>query len=63
MKSEWRVSSQYINDKKIFGVYRMRDTEKIDHSGNRESNGGIFESREEAQKWADALNREEQENV
>lgn len=59
-KGKWDVSSQYINDKKIFTVYRLRDTSEIDHSGNREYKGGCFDSEQEAQALADKLNKEEQ---
>ena len=36
MKSEWKVESNYINGKPMYRVYRIRDTEETDHSGNRE---------------------------
>lgn len=36
MKSEWKVECNYINGKPMYRVYRLRDTEETDHSGNRE---------------------------
>ncbi|MGM9936984.1 MAG: hypothetical protein ACI38A_06540 [Candidatus Ornithomonoglobus sp.] len=59
MKSEWRVTSQYIGDnEKIFQLYRLRDVNEVDHSGNREYVSGIFGSREAAAELADRLNKE-----
>lgn len=36
MKSEWRVTCNYIGGELFYGVYRLRDLDEIDHSGNRE---------------------------
>lgn len=36
MKSEWRVTCNYIGGERFYGVYRLRDLDEIDHSGNRE---------------------------
>ena len=36
MKSEWRVSCNYICGGLVYNVYRLRDLDEIDHSGNRE---------------------------
>lgn len=58
MKSEWKVSSNSINGKKLYIVYRIRNTSEVDHSGNRETRGDYTESREEAAALADKLNRE-----
>lgn len=46
LQSEWRVSSNFFDDKKHFIVYRIRDLSEPDHSGNRE----------EAKKMAADLN-------
>lgn len=37
--SEWRVSSMWLNGKKYYQVYRIKDMKKVDHSGNREYKG------------------------
>lgn len=59
MKSEWRVSSNPIGPGEfLYCVYRIRDIEKVDHSGNRE----IFDSyisRDIAEMKASELNRKE----
>lgn len=36
MKSEWRVSCNYLCGGLVYNVYRLRDLDEIDHSGNRE---------------------------
>lgn len=56
--SEWRVSSNPISGRTFYGVYRIRDINDIDHSGNRETRGGWYETREEAERLADKLNEE-----
>ena len=60
MKSEWKVTSNMIDGKKIYGVYRTRDINGVDHSGNREMHGGYMDSREEALAIAERLNREDE---
>lgn len=59
MKSEWRVSSNPIGANEfLYQVYRIRDLEKTDHSGNRE----VFDSyisRDIAEMKASELNRKE----
>ncbi len=62
MKSEWRITSNIINDKKMYAVYRLRDVNEVDHSGNREFAGGYIESRTTAQTVANLLNIEEAKN-
>lgn len=39
MKSEWRVSSNPVGGKMLYGVYRLRDVSKVHHSGNMETRG------------------------
>lgn len=56
--SEWRVSSNPIAGRMFYGVYRLRDVDEIDHSGNRETRGGWYETREEAERLAETLNEE-----
>lgn len=58
MKSEWRVTSNTINGIFMYAVYRIKDTNGVDHSGNREMAGGYIESREDAQRKADELNKQ-----
>lgn len=57
--SEWRVSCNPVAGKTFYQVYRIRDIDAIDHSGNRETRGGLYESRIDAEKLAATLNAEE----
>lgn len=53
----WTVTTNVLSDGTyIYQVYRNRFANEPDHSGNREFRGGIFSSKEEAQKFADELN-------
>ena len=56
MKSEWKVSSQYIDGKIYYQVYRLIDTDATDHSGNRETQQGLYEDKKVAEKMAKYLN-------
>lgn len=57
MIGKWSVSSQYIDGKEIFQVYRLRNVNGVDHSGNREYSGAIFYDEASAQAFADELNK------
>jgi len=46
MLGEWKVTSQMIGDTRKYSAFRMLDTSKVDHSGNREYAGGYTENRE-----------------
>ena len=59
MKSKWKVASNFVGDTKIYCAYRIIDTAKTDHSGNREYAGDWHEDRNEALKEAEMLNKEE----
>lgn len=59
MKGKWKVTANPIGEKVCYGIYRLLDTAEIDHSGNRELYGNYLESRAEAEKIADDLNRRE----
>lgn len=61
MKSEWRVTSNRINDEKMYAVYRLRDMNVVDHSGNREYAGDYIRTRETAAIVAEELNKIEEE--
>lgn len=56
--SEWRVSANPVAGRTFYGVYRLRDVNATDHSGNREARRGLFETRDEAKRLADMLNEE-----
>lgn len=53
MKSKWKV---LISDEKMYAVYRLIDTQKPDHSGNREFAGEYIKDREVAEWVAAELN-------
>lgn len=57
--TKWKVSSNYINGKRYFRAYRLIDENEVDHSGNREYAGKYMENREDAQIFADCLNRDD----
>ena len=63
MKSEWKISSQYLGGRKVYQVYRIKDMRIVDHSGNREYAGGLLHDEAEAMELAAKLNREEASNV
>ena len=59
MKSEWKVSTNPIGPGEyVYTVYRIRDTEATDHSGNRETYD-CYVSEEVARLKAGELNRRE----
>ena len=55
----WKVSSNFIGDRKVYQVYRLRDTNAVDNSGNRECSGGYMTERSEAENLAEVLNQKE----
>ncbi len=63
MKSEWRVTSNSINGEKVYGAYRLKDINAVDHSGNRENARGYFKDRETAVKVAEEMNKIEEETI
>lgn len=59
MKSKWKVTSQYVGGEKIYQVYRLRDINAVDHSGNREYVPKfITNDKKEAEAMAIAKNKE-----
>ena len=57
---KWRVAHNYVPGTGDFWqVYRLKSVCAVDHSGNREYKGGLFDSEADAQRYADELNREE----
>lgn len=57
--SEWKVSTNRFGGKTWYAVYRIRDIDEVDHSGNREYVGGYIEDRQEAEDLADFMNKED----
>lgn len=58
MAGKWKVTCNPIGDGYMYAVYRLRDVNEIDHSGNREFGSHYMRSKEEAQAIADRLNEE-----
>ena len=61
MKSEWRVTANPVGGEMRYGVYRLRDKDALDHSGNRESLGRWFDDRKLAEDMARIMNEEDEE--
>ena len=59
MKSKWKVTSNPVGDRTLYGVFRIINTNEVDHSGNRELYHGYLESRQEAAALAASLNAAE----
>lgn len=59
MRSNWKVSSNYLGDGVVYQVYRTLREGEVDHSGNREYFPGLMHTKEEAQEAADMLNAAE----
>jgi len=59
MKGEWKVTSNPIGGKTLYGVYRLLDINEVDHSGNREFAGNYVEDRQIAEFVAEKLNDKE----
>ncbi len=60
MKGKWKLTSQTINGKKSFAVYRLRNVDELDHSGNREYATGYMEDKAKAEEIANELNGSEE---
>ena len=61
MKSEWRVSSNWTGDIRLYQVYRLYDVQKVDNSGNRENDVSLYSNRADAEARAKELNARESE--
>lgn len=58
MKSKWKVSSQYIGDKKMYIALRVLDASQLQHGGNVEIKGKYSTDRDSVQDLVDKLNGE-----
>ena len=56
MKGSWKVTSNVIDGRKVYAVYRLIDITQPDHSGNREYATEWLDDREQAAKIAKELN-------
>ncbi|MDD3109630.1 MAG: hypothetical protein PHH32_03190 [Eubacteriales bacterium] len=59
MKGPWKVTSNLIIDQKQYQVYRLRDMNEVDHSGNREYGSDLMTDLDAAKAIADRLNTKE----
>ncbi|MBQ8283452.1 MAG: hypothetical protein IJX75_00005 [Clostridia bacterium] len=59
-KSKWEVTCNYVAGDRLYAVYRLRDENAIDHSGNREFATGYMADKAKAQRIADRMNHCEQ---
>lgn len=59
MTGSWKVTSQFIGDDKMYAVYRLRDKDAVDHSGNREFASPYMTNKQDAEDIAKRLNDEE----
>ena len=56
--SEWRVAANPVGGKMWYAVYRIRDIDEVDHSGNRQYRGGYIDDKSKAEAYARQLNEE-----
>lgn len=55
MPSEWKVSKTYAGGVVFYQVYRILNTDQIDHSGNREI-VGTFNEEQDAVNYCKEMN-------
>lgn len=60
MKSEWRVQKTPVEDGFVYQIYRIRDINTIDHSGNREYSDRVFDDLDLAEDVARIMNEGEE---
>jgi len=56
--SKWRVTANPVGGKMWYAVYRIRDIDEVDHSGNRQYRGGYIDDKSKAEAYARQLNEE-----
>lgn len=61
MKNKWKVQYNPMAGDKPYIVFRVKDIDKIVHSGNIEHYGDYMADKAEAQAIADKLNKAEEE--
>lgn len=59
MKGPWKITSQMIGDTRKYAIYRLLDTNMVDHSGNREYVGDYVDDRKTLEIMVDLLNEKE----
>lgn len=56
MVGKWKVTANPVGGGMLYAVYRLRDVDAVDHSGNREYAGGYVTDRSIAEFAAEYLN-------
>ncbi len=59
MPGKWNVSMQYIDGRAEYIVYRLKNVNAVDHSGNREYFGNYTTDEAAAKAVAKKLNEED----
>lgn len=59
MKSLWRVMTRYTCGIEYYQAYRLLDVCAENEEKNRETHGGYYSTREEAEKLAERLNKKD----
>ncbi len=59
MSGKWFVTSNKIAGQKVYQIARLINVNEIDHAGNREYKGALFENPDQAQRMADRWNEQE----
>lgn len=57
MAGKWMVTANPVGGSMLYAVYRLRDVDKIDHSGNREYASSYIEDKDTALTIAEGLNK------
>jgi len=55
--NKWQVSTNYVCGRYFYEVYRLKDPNAVDNSGNRETMGS-YPTKKLAQAVADMLNKD-----
>ena len=57
MVGKWKVTANPVGGGMLYAVYRLRDVDAVDHSGNREYASGYIEDKDTALTIAEGLNK------
>lgn len=60
MKSEWRAQKTPVEYGFVYQIYRIRDVNAVDHSGNREYSDRVFDDPDLAEDVARIMNEGEE---
>lgn len=57
MAGKWRVTANPVGGSMLYAVYRLRDVDAVDHSGNREYASDYIDDKDTALTIAEGLNK------